>query len=135
MSTSIHVILKFHPLNYGLPYCAMDPQERDSIGIGFPTLDVLGKLHSAHQGSIFVPVKLVKPDMEPLLGDIPEDTKLWILKAMQEAHDKNSTWVQAWESQLESTFMACYSASVELINGMSEKLRANGKFLGALDIH
>ena len=70
----------------------MDPQERYSIWIDFPTLDVLAKLYPAYQGTIVMPVELVKSDLEPLLGDILKiqrlgSSRLWrkpMMKTLQE---------------------------------------------------
>ena len=82
----------------------IDHQEKQTIGIGFPTT-----------------YKLV--DSKPLLGDIPKDTKLQILKLVQEAHNESLTNLKAWESWLDSA------------HGTSESLWGYDKLLEALDLH
>ena len=39
----------------------MAPQASDTIGIGLPGVDVLGKLDPEHQRSIFIPAIMDKP--------------------------------------------------------------------------
>ena len=55
----------------------LDPQERDSCGLGLPIMDKLGKINPLHQGPIFTPVQLVQPNLLPLLQDIYEETRLF----------------------------------------------------------
>ena len=62
--------------------CLLDPQERDSYVIGLPIMDALGMLSPLHQWPIFVLVKLVQPNLIPLLQDIPEKTTIRIGQAV-----------------------------------------------------
>ena len=54
----------------------MEPQVQDTIRIEFISLDIMGKLEPAFHESIFVPMDLVKLNLESLLRDILEDIKL-----------------------------------------------------------
>ena len=97
---------------------------------------MLWQLNLDHLGPVFPQVDLVKPDLEPLLRDldIPEDTKLQITKAVQNTHNENIHRVQTWSSMLDGQYRAVYSVSADLINGVTENLRAYGKLMGALDL-
>ena len=53
-------------------------------------MDALGMLNPLHQGPIFAPVKLVQPNLLPLLHDIPEKTRNRVDQAVKEAHLVNS---------------------------------------------
>ena len=50
----------------------MKPQARHSIGTGFPSIDMLGKLNPDFQEPIYPPVEITKPDLDPLFKEIPE---------------------------------------------------------------
>ena len=52
----------------------------------------MDKLNLAFQVPLFTPMDLAKLDLEPLLGvlDVYEDTKLQILKTVQNAYNENS---------------------------------------------
>ena len=73
----------------------MEPQEKDSIGMRLTDLDVLGELYQTQQGSVFTPLELLKLDLEPPLRghDIPKDTKLQILKGVQDAQTSSDLGV------------------------------------------
>ena len=53
----------------------LDPQERDSYGIGLPIMDALGMLSPLYQWPIFAVVKLVQPNLILLLQDILKKTR------------------------------------------------------------
>ena len=54
-------------------------------------MDALGMLNPLHQGPIFVQVKLVQPNLLPLLHYVPEKTRNRVAHAVKEAHLVNST--------------------------------------------
>ena len=113
----------------------MDPQERDSYVIGLPIMDALGMLSPLHQWPIFVLVKLVQPNLIPLLQDIPEKTRNRVAQAVQEAHFANIAQIQVWESIFNFAFKPCYSIFAELINSAMADIRNFGKLIGALGIN
>ena len=85
----------------------MELQVRNTIGIGFLSMDMLGKLNLDFQEPIFTPMELTKPDLKPLLKDIPEVLRLQITQAVQ----------------------ACYSVSNELLNDTIKSPWAQQKLL------
>ena len=82
--------------------------------MGLPSLNTLNNLNPNFHGSILTPVELVRPDLEPFLGDISKDTKYRILKAIQEAHDENYSEMPPMSQMF--TIRVSYSVSTELFN-------------------
>ena len=95
------------PISNASKAAVMEPQVRDSIEMGFPSKDTLGKLNPDFQEPIFAPVELIKLDLEPLLKDDPEVLRLQITQAVQAAHNKSSQKVQALSSPSDSAIRAC----------------------------
>ena len=70
----------------------MEPQARDTIGMGIPGEDALGLLNPDHQGPVFPPVILEQPDLKPLLDalNVPEEAKLEITTVVRLMYDEKS---------------------------------------------
>ena len=54
-------------ISNALKASVMEAQVWDTISMRFPYMDTLGRLNLDFQEPIFLPVKLTKPDLEPLL--------------------------------------------------------------------
>ena len=90
----------------------LDPQERDSYGIGLPIMDSLGIIGPLHQWPFCIShACTAKPDS--LLQDIPEKTRNKVAQAIQEAHFANFAHIQIWESTVDFAFKPYYSVFAE----------------------
>ena len=91
----------------------------------------MGDLNPNYNGLLFPDkTKLEKPDLSPLLEDMPEEVRRRILLSVEETHRENLRKVQVLDQRCRNL----YTSAKGLVNDAMETYRMFGKVTATLDI-